>query len=415
MSKKAILVLEDGSSYEGYTFGGEAFAYGEVVFNTSMTGYQEMLTDPSYAGQILVLTYPLIGNYGVNDHNHESAHIQVRGFVVREICDSPSHWQSQRTVDEFLAASGVPGIHGIDTRALTRHLRYRGVMMGAIGVDQSPEDILARLRSQPRYDNVDFVKEVSTKTPFRWESHPGLPNSRESCFAEGGTGGARGAGDAPAEGLGVPPNSILPPRLGVRGLKEGLGAIPGDGLHVVVVDCGVKYNILRILRRLGCSVTVVPCTYSDQHILDLKPDGVLFSPGPGDPALLGYIVETVKKLAGVKPLMGICLGEQLIGRAFGASTFKLKFGHRGGNHPVRDVKTGKVCIAAQNHGYAVDADTLKGGLEVSHINLNDGTVEGLRHSELPIMSIQYHSEASPGPLDSLYLFDEFLAMVREAK
>jgi carbamoyl-phosphate synthase small subunit len=198
-------------------------------------------------------------------------------------------------------------------------------------------------------------------------------------------------------------------------LAEGAGTILGDGPHIVVVDCGVKYNILRILRHLGCSVTVVPCAYSDQQILNLRPDGVLFSPGPGDPALLGHIVETVRKLVGVKPLMGICLGEQLIGRAFGAQTFKLKFGHRGGNHPVRDVKTGRVYIAAQNHGYAVDADTLKGGLEVSHVNLNDGTVEGLRHRELPIMSIQYHSEASPGPLDNLYLFDEFLTMVREAK
>jgi carbamoyl-phosphate synthase small subunit len=364
MSKKAILVLEDGSSYEGCAFGADAFAYGEIVFNTSMTGYQEMLTDPSYAGQILVLTYPLIGNYGINDHNHESARIQVRGFVVREQCDHPSHWQSQGTIDEFLAASGVPGIHGVDTRALTRHLRYRGVMMGAIAADQSPEDILARLRSLPRYDDVDFVREVSTKAPYQWEE----------------------SGDE-----------------------------AGGRPHIVVVDCGVKYNILRILRRLECRVTVVPCTYSDQQILDLQPDGVLFSPGPGDPALLGHIVETVRKLAGVKPLMGICLGEQLIGQAFGARTFKLKFGHRGGNHPVRDVRTGRVHIAAQNHGYAVDPDTLKGGLEVSHINLNDGTVEGLRHRDLPILSIQYHSEASPGPLDSVYLFDQFLAMVREAK
>jgi carbamoyl-phosphate synthase small subunit len=364
MSNKAMLVLEDGSSYEGHTFGAEAFAYGEVVFNTSMTGYQEMLTDPSYAGQILVLTYPLIGNYGINDHNFESARVQVRGLVVRERCDHPSHWQSNGTLEEFLAANGVPGIHGVDTRALTRHLRYRGVMMGAVGTDHSPEDIQARLRSLPRYDNVDFVKEVSTKTPYQWES------SKDE--AEGRT-------------------------------------------HIVVVDCGVKYNILRILRRFGCSVTAVPCTYSGQQILDLKPDGVLFSPGPGDPALLGHIVETVRKLAGVKPLMGICLGEQLIGRAFGARTFKLKFGHRGGNHPVRDIRTGKVYIAAQNHGYAVDADTLKGGLEVSHINLNDGTVEGLRHRDLPIMSIQYHSEASPGPLDNLYLFDQFLQMVKESK
>jgi carbamoyl-phosphate synthase small subunit len=406
MSKKAILVLEDGSSYEGYTFGAGAFAYGEVVFNTSMTGYQEMLTDPSYAGQILVLTYPLIGNYGINEHNFESARVQVRGFVVREQCDHPSHWQSKGTMDEFLAGSGVPGIHGVDTRALTRHLRYRGVMMGAIAADQSPEDILARLRSLPRYDNVDFVREVSTKAPYQWESSRDKP---AEAAAE------RVQRLVPAEGLGMSPSlCILPPRLGARGLKEHLEAIPGDRPHIVVVDCGLKYNILRILRRLGCKVTAVPCTYSAQQILGLKPDGILFSPGPGDPALLGHIVETVRKLAGVKPLMGICLGEQLIGRAFGARTFKLKFGHRGGNHPVRDVKTGRVYIAAQNHGYAVDADTLSGGLEVSHINLNDGTVEGLHHRDLPIMSIQYHSEASPGPLDNLYLFDEFLAMVREA-
>jgi len=399
MSKKAILVLEDGSCFVGHTFGAETFAYGEVVFNTSMTGYQEMLTDPSYAGQILVLTYPLIGNYGINKHNFESARVRVRGFVVRDICDYPSHWQSQQTLDEFLAVSGVPGIHGVDTRALTRHLRYRGVMMGAIAADQPPEEVLAHLRSLPRYDNIDFVKEVSTKASYQWES----------CL------GVRGAGDTPAEGLGVSPNSILPPRLGARGLKASPDVVSGDGPHIVVVDCGVKYNILRILRGLGCKVTVVPCIYSDQQILDLKPDGVLFSPGPGDPALLGHIVETVRKLAGVKPLMGICLGEQLIGQAFGARTFKLRFGHRGGNHPVRDVKTDRVYIVAQNHGYAVDPDTLKGGLEVSHINLNDGTVEGLRHRELPIMSIQYHSEASPGPLDNLYLFDQFLGMVREAK
>jgi carbamoyl-phosphate synthase small subunit len=404
MSKKAILVLEDGTFYEGRSFGSETFAYGEVVFNTSMTGYQEMLTDPSYAGQILVLTYPLIGNYGINDRNHESARIQVRGFVVREQCDFPSHWQAKRTLDDFLTGSGVPGIHGVDTRALTRQLRYHGVMMGAIGTDQSPEEILARLRRLPRYDNVDFVREVSTKAPYQWESTGDGP---DEAVAE------RVQGIVPAEGLGVSPNlSILPPSLGARGLKEHPEAIPGDRPHIVVVDCGVKYNILRILRRRGCMVTAVPCTYSDQQILDLEPDGVLFSPGPGDPALLGHIVDTVRKLAGVKPLMGICLGEQLIGQAFGARTFKLKFGHRGGNHPVRDVKTGRVYIAAQNHGYAVDADTLKGGLEVSHINLNDGTVEGLRHRELPVMSIQYHSEASPGPLDNLYLFDEFLAMVR---
>lgn len=368
MNRKAILVLEDGSSYEGYTFGAEAFSYGEVVFNTSMTGYQEMLTDPSYAGQILVLTYPLIGNYGINDRSFESARIRVRGLVVRELCDIPSHWESGQTLPDFLAAGAAPGIHGVDTRALTRHLRYRGVMMGAVSTEGSTADVLARLRGLPRYDNVDFVREVSTTVPYRWDEAPPTKASAAARF---------------------------------------LSAAP----HVVVVDCGVKYNILRILRRLGCAVTAVPCTYSDRQILDLEPDGVLFSPGPGDPALLGHIVDTVRKLAGVRPIMGICLGEQLIGRAFDARTFKLKFGHRGGNHPVRDVRTGRVYIAAQNHGYAVDPDTLQGGLEVSHVNLNDGTVEGLRHRELPIMSIQYHSEASPGPLDNLYLFDEFLAMV----
>ncbi len=339
MNRKAILVLEDGSSYEGYTFGADAFSYGEVVFNTSMTGYQEMLTDPSYAGQILVLTYPLIGNYGINDQSFESACIRVRGLAVRELCGTPSHWQSSRTLDEFLAAGGAPGIHGVDTRALTRHLRYRGVMMGAVSTEGSTEDVLARLRGLPRYDNVDFVREVSTAAPYRWDDGPVPLNPP-------GWSPAEGRKDAGAAGGGT-----------VAAPASGLAAA---GPHVVVVDCGVKYNILRILRRLGCAVTAVPCTCSDRQILDLRPDGVLFSPGPGDPALLGHIVQTVGRLAGVKPIMGICLGHQLIGRAFGARTFKLKFGHRGGNHPVKDVRTGRVYITAQNHGYAVDPDTPEG-------------------------------------------------------
>ncbi|MDM7999233.1 MAG: glutamine-hydrolyzing carbamoyl-phosphate synthase small subunit [Dehalococcoidia bacterium] len=398
-SKRTVLVLEDGSFYEGHAFGAGDFAYGEVVFNTSMTGYQEMLTDPSYAGQILVLTYPLIGNYGVNLHNFESRAIQARGLVVREMCSTPSHRQSRQTLDEFLAVSGVLGIHGVDTRALTRRLRYRGVMMGAIGVNQTPQELLARLQDLPRYDDVDFVKEVSTKAPYRWEGHLSGEDGGATC----------------GDGLEGSPGSVSTAEPKTSGFKKGPETQSADGPHIVVVDCGVKYNILRILRCLGCRVTVVPCTYSDQQILSPRPDGVLFSPGPGDPALLGYLVETVRGLAGVKPLMGICLGEQVIGQAFGGRTFKLKFGHRGGNHPVRDVRTGRVHIAAQNHGYAVDADTLKGGLEVSHVNLNDGTVEGLRHRELPIMSIQYHSEASPGPLDNVYLFSEFLAMVKETR
>ena len=359
LDRKAALVLEDGTSYEGFLFGGEGFASGEVVFNTSMTGYQEMLTDPSYAGQILVLTYPMVGNYGINDVSFESQRIQVSGFAVREQCVQPSHWQSKVTLQRFLADSGVPALYGVDTRAITRHLRQRGVMMGAIACEQSPDEALSRLGSMPRYDSVDFVGKVSTKAQYRWE-----PAAKTA----------------------------------------------GLGPHIVVLDCGLKRNILRILDSLSCKLTVVPCTCPPEQILGLQPDGILLSPGPGDPLLLDPVVATVKRLVGSKPIMGICLGEQLIGRAFGAKTFKLKFGHRGGNHPVRDLKTGRVHITAQNHGYAVDADTLRDGLEVSHLNLNDGTVEGLRHRELPILSIQYHSEASPGPRDNLYLFEQFLEM-----
>ena len=365
MTKKAILVLEDGSVYEGFTFGAEAETYGEVVFNTSMTGYQEMLTDPSYAGQIVLPTYPLIGNYGVNQQDFESSKIQVRGFVVREACPEPNHYLNSQTLHRYLTESGIPGIYGVDTRAITRKLRSAGVMMGMITGDKTPQQAREELKRLPDYGSIDFVRQVTTEAPYRWE-------------AESGTGS-------------VPP------------------------YHIVALDCGLKYNILRILCRMGCSVTVVPGAMSAEDILDLKPDGILLSPGPGDPALLDYIVNTVKELMGKKPMMGICLGNQLIARAFGGKTFKLKFGHRGANHPVKDLETGRIHITAQNHGYAVDPDTLGNELEVTHINLNDGTVEGLRHKELPIFAIQYHSEASPGPLDNTYLFEQFLEMVRENK
>jgi carbamoyl-phosphate synthase small subunit len=379
MARRAILVLEDGSVHEGHSFGAETTAYGEVVFSTSMTGYQEMLTDPSYAGQILVPTYPLIGNYGINESDFESRQIQVRGFVVREYCSRPSHWQSTRTLPEFLLAYGIPGISGIDTRALTRRLRSSGVMMGILSSEMTTEEASAELKNLPRYDSVNFVHQVSTEKAYEWQFN------------------------APAAA-----NLISSP---LKGEDEGEGEARQS--HIMVIDYGLKYNILRILSQLGCRATTIACTASAEDILALDPDGIVLSPGPGDPALLGDIAETVRNLIGKKPIMGICLGHQLIGKALGAQTFKLKFGHRGGNHPVRDSATGRVYITAQNHGYAVDADTLKGGLEVSHINLNDGTVEGLRHRDLPILSIQYHSEASPGPLDNMYLFERFLDMVRK--
>jgi len=376
MAKKAILVLEDGGVYAGDSFGAEENAYGEVVFDTSMTGYQEMLTDPSFAGQILVPTYPLIGNYGINEADYESRQIQVRGFAVREYCSQPSHWQSTMTLHNFLEEGGIPGISGIDTRALTRRLRSRGTMMGIITSEMTAEEALKELKKLPRYGSTDFVRQVSTKEPYEWQ--PGKPAI-------------------------APPVIATPPPVIASVAKQS---------HIVVVDYGLKYNILRLLSHFGCRVTAVPCATTAEALLALKPDGIVLSPGPGDPALLDDITETVKKLIGKKPVMGICLGHQLIGRALGAGTFKLKFGHRGGNHPVRELATGRVYITAQNHGYAVDAATLKGGLEVSHINLNDNTVEGLSHRDLPIVSIQYHSEASPGPEENRPLFQRFLEMVR---
>ncbi len=374
MDKKAILVLEDGSAYEGHSFGAETTAHGEVVFSTSMTGYQEMLTDPSYAGQILVPTYPLIGNYGINESDFESRQIQVRGFAVREYCSQPSHWQSTRTLHEFLLVYGIPGVSGIDTRALTRHLRSSGVMMGTLSSEMTIEEALKELKSLPKYDSVNFVRQVSTEKAYEWQSNA---PATATLFSQS----LRGA------------------------------SATKQSLKILVIDYGLKYNILRILSQLGCQASAVPYTTSTEDVLALEPDGILLSPGPGDPALLDDITDTVRELIGRKPIMGICLGHQLIGKALGAQTFKLKFGHRGGNHPVRDLATGRVYITAQNHGYALDADTLKGGLEVSHINLNDGTVEGLHHRDLPILSIQYHSEASPGPLDNMYLFERFLEMV----
>ena len=363
MFKQAHLVLEDGSIHRGEAFGAEPGGHGEVVFNTSMTGYQEVLTDPSYAGQLVTLTYPLVGNYGINREDFESHRIQVSGLIVREHCDEPSHSQAVATLHEFLKSQDIPGISGVDTRAITRRLRDRGVMSGII-TTESPELALESLAESTRYDDVDFVRTVTTDHDYAWDDPPLEP--------------------------GAPEHRIL------------------------VTDCGLKYNILRLLRQRGCQVTAVPATMAAEDMLAMKPAGILLSPGPGDPRLLDYLVTNVEKLIGRVPMMGICLGHQILARAMGAQTFKLKFGHRGGNHPVKDLVDGRVYITAQNHGYAVSRDSLPPELEISHINLNDDTIEGLRHRDLPVFTIQYHSEGSPGPHDNEYLFDRFLKLVQGA-
>jgi carbamoyl-phosphate synthase small subunit len=362
LREAVYLVLEDGSIHEGVGFGAEADGLGEVVFNTSMTGYQEVLTDPSYAGQLVTLTYPLVGNYGINPEDFESARIQVGGLIVREDCEQPSHGRSDRTLHEFLASQGIPGIAEVDTRAITRRLRSKGVMLGII-TNGDPNASLRRLQDSPAYDDRDYVATVTTPEEYNWNG-------------------------------------------GDEDLIE-------SKHRILVTDCGLKYNILRQLRRRGCEVIVVPAATSAEDLLAMQPSGILFSPGPGDPKLLDYVVDNTRKVLGQIPVMGICLGHQLIARALGADTFKLKFGHRGGNHPVKDLTNGRVYITAQNHGYAVSPDKLPSGLEVSHINLNDQTVEGFRHKSLPLFTIQYHSEASPGPRDNEYLFDQFIEMVED--
>ncbi len=361
MANKAYLVLEDGTTLQGEAFGAGTTTYGEVVFDTSMAGYQEMLTDPSFAGQLLVLTYPLVGNYGINEIDDQSPRVQARGLVAREHCMTPSHFQSTETLDSYLARHGIPGIAGIDTRALTRRLRSAGVMMGALTSEMTPDEALRELRAAPAYGEQALANEASTDR--EWTAH---------------------------------------------------GATPGDApLHVVLVDCGVKQSIVNHLTASGCQVTVVPVTTGADRIRELSPNGVLVSPGPGDPVHLTSLEDVMRQLLGSVPIMGICLGHQVIARALGATTFKLKFGHHGGNHPVRDAANGRIYITTQNHGYSVDDGSLPDGLEVSHVNLNDGTVEGLIHRHYPLISIQYHAEGSPGPQDSAYLFQHFIHLMQQ--
>jgi carbamoyl-phosphate synthase small subunit len=376
MSVEAILALEDGTWFRGLAAGAEGEAGGEVVFNTSMTGYQEVLTDPSYSGQIVTMTSPEIGNYGVSADDGESPAPHVAGFIVREQSPIASNWRAEGTLREYLVASQIVAISDIDTRALTRRLRSGGVMRGVVvtGSGLDPDALVERARALPKMEGSDLVRGVTTRKPFDW----------------------------PAED----PNEfgLVPGRLAKRRLK------------IAAYDFGMKRNILRRLSAHGCDVRVYPATAPAADLIATKPDGVFLSNGPGDPAVLTYAIENAKTLvASDVPVFGICLGHQVLGLAMGGTTFKLKFGHRGANHPVKKLETGKVEITSQNHGFAVDPSTLPDDVAVTHVNLYDGTVEGLRHKKHPVFCVQYHPEASPGPHDADYLFDDFIGMIEETR
>jgi carbamoyl-phosphate synthase small subunit len=377
---RAMVALEDGTVFEGTSFGAQGEAFGEVVFNTSMSGYQEILTDPSYKGQIVTMTYPLIGNYGVNDQDVESWKPHVEGFVVREYSPSYSNWRATGSLGDYLKKNGIVGIEGIDTRALTKHIRQAGAMKAVISTeDLDPQSLVQKAMASLGLVGRDLVKEVTCAEPYRWKDlqrRPGHEQWTPTSLSE-----PRAKPDAPA-------------------------------YHVVALDCGVKYNILRLLGAAGCDVTVLPAHASAEEVLALNPEGIFLSNGPGDPEGVPYVAETVRKLLTEKPIFGICLGHQILGLALEGRTFKLKFGHRGGNQPVKDLKTGKVDITAQNHGFCVDMETLNPDeVELTHINLNDQTLEGMRHRKLPIFSVQYHPEASPGPHDASYIFRSFVEMM----
>ncbi|MEY5012623.1 MAG: glutamine-hydrolyzing carbamoyl-phosphate synthase small subunit [Verrucomicrobiota bacterium] len=381
MPTSAILALEDGRYFQGTSFGSTGTTTGEICFNTSMTGYQEVITDPSYRGQIVSMTYPQIGNYGINPEDAESSQPHIRAFVIGELCRVPSNWRSTQPLDTYLASHGVLGIEGIDTRALTKHLRSLGAMRACVSTELNADQAIEAARNAPSMKGMDYVKEVSTPKPYLWSEESRrwvLPNV--STKQPG-------------------PYEELPP------VKH----------RIVAYDFGIKFNILRSLRQSGFEVEVVNSTTSAAEVLAKNPDGIFLSNGPGDPAALGYIHDELRQLIGKKPIFGICLGNQLLAHAYGGSTFKLKFGHRGGNQPVKDLRTGQISITSQNHGFAVDPDSLPPEIEVTHINLNDQTVEGMRHKTHPVFSVQYHPEAAPGPNDASYLFEEFSRLIEASK
>jgi len=367
---EALLVLRDGRVFRGEALGARGEASGEVIFNTAMTGYQEILTDPSYRGQIVAMTYPLIGNYGVNEEDLESRRPWVNGFIVKECSPVASNFRAGMDLDGYLKRHGIVGIQGIDTRALTRHLRDHGAQDGIISsVEMAPTDLLARVGALPGLIGRDLVAEVTADRPYAWDQ-------------------------------------------GLWALSGGYAAPPPPRFTVVAYDCGIKWNILRQLRSAGCDVTVVPASTPAEAVLAMKPDGVFVSNGPGDPEGVPYLIEAVRRLLGRVPIFGICLGHQIMGLAGGGRTYKLKFGHHGANHPVKDLATGKVEITAQNHGFAVDPQPAeRHGWVPTHLNLNDGTCEGLSHREWPAFSVQYHPEASPGPHDANYLFHRFTGLM----